>query len=670
MDLDAIADLITQDETRARFELGRAWDDAAQAGDAEAAWEVAGAMLLAINLDFLDFRGASLWCRRFAEARSQGPAADVLRQAQAGQRAAMRLCAAWLVWPSLDHGVTHADPDVRAASRALTEGLRSGAPLPVSERFLLGKCLLDHHSQQMDTLGSARLVALQQEHLLRESGRPDLIARWWFLLMDHHDYFGENEAALHARTRLQALVDAHGLTEAHFALLTVDMPATLKARQMGRAERIYRELEALMPEMRPGFLPQGLRAQAMYLAQRGDFGAALARIDRQLALCTDLEVPERDQGAYRALRANVLTGMGRFAEAIAELEDLQTHQLAAQGELVTVLIQFTEAAARLDACPNEALEWLSLAMTRAARLQFNRFFLTLPELSARLCQAALDAGIEPEFTRATIRGRHLTAPDRTRADWPWRLRVHVLGELAIWRDELPLLSSGKSQRKPLELLALLAAHGGGPVDGEAIIDALWPSLDADAPKASLEMAVSRLRKLLELPEAVLVADGSVALEPALVWCDAVAFERLAEELLQALQHPGDGTTDAALSHRAERLFALYRDRLLGSESLAGRMRLARERLASSYYGAVTAWGARLEAQREWATAIALYERALTREALAEPIYRALMRAHLALGERAEALRTFRRCRELLATVLGTTPATETMALFHEASAAA
>ena len=241
----------------------------------------------------------------------------------------------------------------------------------------------------------------------------------------------------------------------------------------------------------------------------------------------------------------------------------------------------------------------------------------------------------------------------------------MLGELTILRDDQPLRSAGKAQRKPLELLALLAAHGGRPVDADFIIDALWPSLEADAPKASLEMAVSRLRKLLDLPEAVSVVDGAVSLDPSLVWCDATAFEALAELLQSGL---AERQPEAQLARTAERAFALYRDRLLGSEELAGPMRLARERLALCFYRAVTSWGGALEAGGQWSDAIVLYERALTREVLAEPIYRALMRAQLARGERAEALRTFRRCRELLASVLGTTPAAETLALFHEASA--
>ena len=46
-----------------------------------------------------------------------------------------------------------------------------------------------------------------------------------------------------------------------------------------------------------------------------------------------------------------------------------------------------------------------------------------------------------------------------------------------------------------------------------------------------------------------------------------------------------------------------------------------------------------------------------------------MRAHLALGEQAEALRVYRRCRDLLASVLGTTPNAATQALYAQAQQA-
>jgi DNA-binding SARP family transcriptional activator len=671
MDLSDALALVPDDEPRAREALEALWNGAESQGDRTAAWQVAAAALVVVNFNYFDFRGAARWRTRFMAGLAAAWADGLAIRARRGDPAALQGCAGILAHAMQDHAALERDGGgaaVAQAATALAEGLRNAQDLEPTARYLLAKCLLDHHGQQMDTLGAARVIALQQDRLRDGASSPGLQANWWLTVMCHHEYYGDPEAAQQARSRLQALLDEHEPAGVRHVLLTLDMTVVLKAGQLARAERIHRELEALMPDLPASALPWCLRAQAQYLSQRGDHAAALARVDRLLAVCADIEVPERDQGAYHVLRANVLTALGRFDEALAELKSQRPFQLGVQGETLEVVIGFAEAAARLQSGPQAALPWLAEAMAGAVRLQFNRFFLTVPTLAAQLCQLALDARLETEFVRAAIRDRLLPAPDPTRPDWPWRVRVQVLGQLAIWRDELPLRWAGKAQRKPLELLALLAAHGGGPVDSRPLIEALWPSLEADAPKASLEMAVSRLRKLLELPEAVLVCDGTVALDPALVWCDAGAFETLSDQLQRAL-HRDDQQDGAALASCAERLFDLYRDRLLGSEALTGRMSAARERLASGYYRAVVAWGARLEARGCWDAAIALYERALTREVLAEPIYRALMRGYLARGERAEALRTFRRCRELLASVLGTTPAAETLALFHEASAA-
>lgn len=46
-------------------------------------------------------------------------------------------------------------------------------------------------------------------------------------------------------------------------------------------------------------------------------------------------------------------------------------------------------------------------------------------------------------------------------------------------------------------------------------------------------------------------------------------------------------------------------------------------------------------------------------------YQQLMRAHAALGNRAEALRTYHWCRELMADELGVSPSPETEAVYLE-----
>ena len=46
-------------------------------------------------------------------------------------------------------------------------------------------------------------------------------------------------------------------------------------------------------------------------------------------------------------------------------------------------------------------------------------------------------------------------------------------------------------------------------------------------------------------------------------------------------------------------------------------------------------------------------------------YRLVMRAHVAQGNRAEALRTYERCRELVSEELGVSPSRETQELYRE-----
>ena len=151
--------------------------------------------------------------------------------------------------------------------------------MPPAQCLVLAKLLLDHHSLQMDTVSGSRVLAVQQERLRLDPLSPEAQAHWWLLAMAHHEYFGEVGPAGHARDRLQRLIDAHGLQAFRTALLTQEMQVVLRAGQLDRAGRIHRELDALMPDLRAGYVTQGLRAQASYLTQRGDHSAALGLVD-------------------------------------------------------------------------------------------------------------------------------------------------------------------------------------------------------------------------------------------------------------------------------------------------------------------------------------------------------------------------------------------------------
>lgn len=645
------------DDARARPDLHRLGPLVAGQPLPEALWAAAG--VIACCVEFGDFRGHANWISRLVALYPH-----VLAAATPLQR--LRLQAAWLCLHTLDHAQPDGDAVTRAAEQEVLKALRGGAPTGPDECMLLYKLLLEHHSMRNEAQSVDRIATLAQDLLQTADCSPVWHARWWMLMAHMHDYFGRAAQANDCLDRVRALARPPGWENCRYALANHDLEAALKEDDIPRADRAFREIEQLAPWARAGHVLRGLSAQARLLVRKGELQAALDRIELILSLCEDIEVPLRDRSGYLVLRAHALIALGRHEDARDQLVAVRAHQQGGQRAVLDAVTACAEAAAALERTPAEAGAQVRAAIERCAAAGYPRFLMPLPAHAARLAAAALDEGVEREFVVAAIRDRRLTPPDPTRADWPWRVQVEVLGELRIRRDGEPLHSSGKAQKKPLELLALLAAHGGEPLASQAVIDDLWPSDEAAAPRASFEMALTRLRKWLELPDAVVSGQGTVRLHPGLVWSDAGAFNELHRRLVQALRAlrraPGDPPSPE-IGAIAERLFALYRDRLLGSDDTLSRLaRTARERLALKFSGAVVDYGAHLEACGAWAEAAVLYERALAQDMFAEPVYRALIAVYLQLGERPQAVRTWRRCRDVLANLLGTPPSAQTLAV--------
>jgi DNA-binding SARP family transcriptional activator len=165
------------------------------------------------------------------------------------------------------------------------------------------------------------------------------------------------------------------------------------------------------------------------------------------------------------------------------------------------------------------------------------------------------------------------------------------------------------------------------------------------------MAVSRLRKLLGDDRALLVQEGKLSLNDKLVWVDANAFERLAGDFET---HKPDAEPDLA-----RRAMDLYTGHFLTGDDEFSWLLGRRDRLRSRYLRLVAAHGAALERLGQRSQAIEGYRRALELEPLAEEITQRLMLCHLEQGEHAQALETYRRCRQMLSVVLGVSPSPQT-----------
>ena len=294
------------------------------------------------------------------------------------------------------------------------------------------------------------------------------------------------------------------------------------------------------------------------------------------------------------------------------------------------------------------------------------FMRSRPDLAARLANHALRHGIETEFVRALIERNALVAPGDASADWPFRLRIRLLGGFELVRDGQPVTSTGKAQQRPLDLLKLLVALGGVNVDSQQLTGALWPDADGAAAKTSFDSTLFRLRKLLDVENALVLSAGKLSLAHSLVWTDVWALDAAFDAAQPGSQAEGSG---APAERLAARMLDAYPGPLLGADEHPW-IAKPRDALRARFVRTLMRLGEQLEAKADWEHAIDVYRRGLEADNLAESFYRGLMRALAGTGDQAEALNAFRRCRELLSIVLGVKPSAETDRLYREIAGAA
>lgn len=236
-----------------------------------------------------------------------------------------------------------------------------------------------------------------------------------------------------------------------------------------------------------------------------------------------------------------------------------------------------------------------------------------------------------------------------------RLQVRLLGPFEARRE------SGETIRLPTRkaaaLLAVLAAKPGQRHGREQLATMLWPDSGEAQGRGSLRQTLSLLRHALGASDRIGSPEGkdAVSLDANGVDVDvqrleAAAASRNAEELEQAVAaYRGDFLANLAID----------------SEPFEEWRRNERERLrdlANAAYGRlVDAY----VAAGEFSRAATVGERMLAFDPASEAAYRALMRVHVAQGERGAAVRLYQRCKRYLEVHLGVAPSPETEALHRQ-----
>src|SRR3954452_7743343 len=251
------------------------------------------------------------------------------------------------------------------------------------------------------------------------------------------------------------------------------------------------------------------------------------------------------------------------------------------------------------------------------------------------------AGRSLTLSTVTVERRMTTEPScRDRRIYP--VRIRALGGFEVLIDGIAFSSGIKPQRRPLDLLKLLVLAAATPVGAGELADKMWPDSDGDTGRNCLQVAVHRLRRLLGHEQAVLVHDRKLQLNRALCSVDLWEFE---SEVAQLIDMPIGGGDFAG---RAARALSVYRGHLFSHEPEQAWMLAPRERLRRTWLDLVRQLGRHREMGGEWDAAYRLYQGAVELDPFAEEIYRRLMLCQHTMGQRNEALYTYRRCRKQLA----------------------
>jgi TolB-like protein len=209
-----------------------------------------------------------------------------------------------------------------------------------------------------------------------------------------------------------------------------------------------------------------------------------------------------------------------------------------------------------------------------------------------------------------------------------------------------------STRKDRLLLTYLALNAGRPLARDRLAGLLWGDRGDTQARDSLRQSLAAIRQALRPFDLdPMTADrDAVQFDHQGIDVDAVRFEALAAE--------PETRVEAA---------AFYRGALLeGIDGMTPEFEAwlgpERERLVAT---AVRLVEDIAEAAKPCPPAIGLARQLMAHDPVCEPVYRALMRLHIANKDRAAALKLYATCRAALKTELGASPDLETETLYRD-----
>jgi DNA-binding SARP family transcriptional activator len=239
------------------------------------------------------------------------------------------------------------------------------------------------------------------------------------------------------------------------------------------------------------------------------------------------------------------------------------------------------------------------------------------------------------------------------------MRIQLFGQLRISTPGGDLGPRDLPALKPKQLLELLVIERGHVVPKPRLAEHLWREELPQNYSATIETYVSVLRRTLE-PDVparksfIVTEQGGYRLDTSRIDVDLDEFDQLLAD--------ASGAEPLVALAGINRALQLVRGPVLEDEPYSDWAETERRTYQTRVVQALIDGGRLSLLTGEATAALALAERAVALDPLAESAYQVLMTAAYSLWRQDDALRAFDRCRRLLAEELGIDPLDETVAL--------
>ena len=220
------------------------------------------------------------------------------------------------------------------------------------------------------------------------------------------------------------------------------------------------------------------------------------------------------------------------------------------------------------------------------------------------------------------------------------------------------LSEGKLRKKARALFAMLVLNHGRDVPRDDLFKQIWPGLSRTHALDNFYTIWGNCVSVVG-EDPYLERNGEYCrIDPRFVRSDVGEFEQLTRHLLVS-EHDANYLLDTYA-----KIEVLYRGSLLPSEKNVRAINAQRDRYRALYVDAMVA--ATDCALRVHDTRIALWfaRKAMEEDQAREDVYRVLMKAQIASGQRCPAIKTYLACRDYLQGTLGLDPSIETRELYN------